>query len=142
MFNYFILVIMAQISDFQLKKILKLLKSSPLSAYSIAKNTGITEQTILNYRSGKTVPTAANAKLLEYFFNDCSVASPKKNSENSVYGNSNIIGDYSNINNSHDDCHNLDFLYKQIELLSAQLREKDLQIKELLDIVNNLSKNS
>ncbi len=57
-------------SDPEIEKILSKLNEMPESAYKIAKATGITEQTILNYRNKKTIPTKANAKLLEYYFKD------------------------------------------------------------------------
>lgn len=137
---------MTQESDNQLEKILEQLKNSKLTAYSIAKKTGITEQTILNYRSGKTVPTAANAKLLEYFFNDHSVTFSKKNSENSVSGNNNIIGDNSNIDNRQYYSDSPDVLRAQIEVLDERIKEKDAQIKEkdaqiarLLGVIEKMS---
>ena len=58
---------MSEITENQIEKILDRLMKSDLTAYYIAKKTGISEQTILNYRSKKTYPTESNAKLLEYF---------------------------------------------------------------------------
>lgn len=50
--------------------IVDILKNSPLTSYKIAKDTGISEATIGNYRKGKTIPTMANAKILAEYFNN------------------------------------------------------------------------
>jgi transcriptional regulator with XRE-family HTH domain len=50
------------------EKSLKFLRESALSGYQIAKETGISEATIGNWRNGNTNPNFANSKLLiEYF---------------------------------------------------------------------------
>lgn len=58
-------------SDTEINKVVKkLIEKSDLTSYYIAKKTGITEQSIINYRKGVTKPTRANANLLKYFFED------------------------------------------------------------------------
>lgn len=47
-----------------LDDVIKLLKESELSSYKIAQDTGISDQTIQNYRDGKTKPKGANLKTL------------------------------------------------------------------------------
>jgi transcriptional regulator with XRE-family HTH domain len=145
---------MSEITENQIEKILDRLMKSDLTAYYIAKKTGISEQTILNYRSKKTYPTESNAKLLEYFFNDKSVNSGKRNSENNVTGNNNIIGDHSTIDMRRYNSDSPDVLRAQIDLLEerirekdaqirekdAQIREKDAQIKDLHEIIKQLSR--
>ena len=121
---------MSEITENQIEKILDRLLKSDLTAYYIAKKTGISEQTILNYRSKKTYPTESNAKLLEYFFNDASVNSGKKNSKNNVSGNNNIIGDHSTIDMRSYYSDSPDVLRAQIDLLEERIKEKDAQIKE------------
>ena len=147
---------MSEITENQIEKILNRLMKSDLTAYYIAKKTGISEQTILNYRSKKTYPTESNAKLLEYFFNDKSVNSGKKNSGNNVTGNNNIIGDNSTIDMRSYNSDSPDVLRAQIDLLDerirekdaqirekdAQIREKDAQIKDLHEIIKQLSKSN
>jgi phage repressor protein C with HTH and peptisase S24 domain len=57
---------------------LRALKSSALSSYKIAKNTGLTESSIGNYRNGRTKPTAPNATiLLSYLKNESSKIVPE-----------------------------------------------------------------
>lgn len=53
-----------------IEKVLNDLKNSDLSSYKIAKDTGITEMTIGNYRNGKTKPTKANANMLLKYFSE------------------------------------------------------------------------
>ena len=55
--------------DFETEAMTLLIASSE-SNYRIAKNTGITEATIGNYRNGKTTPTKANAMLLLKYFSE------------------------------------------------------------------------
>lgn len=45
-------------------KVIKLLISSDLSSYKISKDTGITQGTLSNYKTGKTKPTDANTRIL------------------------------------------------------------------------------
>ena len=129
---------MSEITENQIEKILDRLLKSDLTAYYIAKKTGISEQTILNYRSKKTYPTESNAKLLEYFFNDASVNSGKKNSKNNVSGNNNIIGDHSTIDMRSYYSDSPDVLRAQIDLLEERIKEKDAQIKEKDAQINKL----
>lgn len=125
-------------TDNEINEILKKLRESSLSGYLIAQKTCITETTIGNYRRGKTYPTAANAKLLEYFFMEQSglIPSPKdsntKNVEPIVPYSGNI--DAPNANNE-----NINAL---INILKDTLAEKDRQIDRLLSIIekNNLQK--
>lgn len=117
----------------QIEKILQLLTDSNLTAYYIASKTGISEQTILNYRNKKTTPTEANAKLLEYFFADDRVNKGKKyskNSENTINGNHNVIGDNASIDNRQYYSDSPDVLRAQIDILDERIKEKDAQIKE------------
>lgn len=46
---------------------LNALKSSALSSYKIAQDTGISDQTISNYRSGSTKPRGINLKILAQY---------------------------------------------------------------------------
>ncbi|MCQ2272521.1 MAG: hypothetical protein MJZ72_07030, partial [Bacteroidales bacterium] len=107
-----------------------MLNKCPLTAYYIASKTGIREQTILNYRNKKSIPTQANAKLLEYFFSDEKVNKGKKNSENAINGNNNVIGDNSHIDNRQYYSDSPDVLRAQIDILDERIKEKDAQIKE------------
>ena len=43
------------------------LKSSSLSSYRIAQDTGISDQTIINYRNGTTIPRGNNLKILSKY---------------------------------------------------------------------------
>jgi transcriptional regulator with XRE-family HTH domain len=129
-------------TDSKIEKIIGLLLKSPLTGYYIAQKTGITEQTILNYRNKKTVPTNANAKLLEYFFNDEMQKSElTTNIGNNIIasGKSNVSAP-TNIDNRQYYSDSPDVLRAQVEekdrLLTEKderIREKDERIKELLD---------
>lgn len=46
---------------------LKALRSSKLSSYKIAQDTGISDQTIINYRNGTTIPRGINLKTLSKY---------------------------------------------------------------------------
>lgn len=50
-----------------LSKTLNALKLSKLSNYKIAQDTGISDQTIANYRNGSTVPRGANLMILSKY---------------------------------------------------------------------------
>ena len=131
-------------TDTKEKKIIDTLLESPLTSYCIAKKTGITEQTILNYRNKKTVPTSANAKLLEYFFLEENNTNNAENTKNhSIIGNNNVqTGD---VNNSNIDARQYysdspDVLRAQIEENNRLLEEKDRAIKNLNDYIDLLTK--
>ena len=51
------------------QKAIELISNSTLSNYNIAKDTGITEASIGNYRNGNTRPTLANANIIIDYFN-------------------------------------------------------------------------
>lgn len=46
---------------------IKLLKESSLSSYKIAQDTGISDQTIINYRNGATLPRGNSLKILSKY---------------------------------------------------------------------------
>lgn len=48
--------------------VIEALKNCTYSHYKIGKETGITPETISNYRSGATKPSLANAKILASYF--------------------------------------------------------------------------
>lgn len=124
-------------ADIDTKKIIEMLLKSPLTGYYIAQKTGITEQTILNYRNKKTTPTNANAKLLEYFFNE---ESQKKSTNQSIIGDNNVqAGVDAKISHS-DSCDVLKAQIEEINKLLAEkeerIKEKDMQINKLLSILS------
>ena len=73
----------------EIEKIVEKLINCKLSGYYISKKTEITETTISNYRQKTTFPTKANAKLLEYFFNEIESVGVKNHDNFSK--NSNIL---------------------------------------------------
>ena len=73
----------------EIEKIVEKLINCKLSGYYISKKTEITETTISNYRQKTTFPTKANAKLLEYFFNEIESVDVKNHDNFSK--NSNIL---------------------------------------------------
>lgn len=113
-------------TDLEILNIVSRLIKSPLTSYYIAKKTGITEQSILNYRKKKTIPTQANAKLLEYFFNNNIEISDINTSKNNIT-KTNITGNNNGICNNN--------LSDMITLLI----KKDEQIDKLLTIIDKLS---
>lgn len=140
-------------TDNQEEKILNWLIESNLSSYYVSKKTGISAQSIINYRNRSTKPTPANVKLLEYFFNEETAKKNREITETSIAGSGNqMINSNGDISNSTFDNRQYysdspDVLRAQIEVLDerikekdAQIKEKDAQIKELLNIVSNLSK--
>ena len=70
----------------EIEKIVEKLINCKLSGYYISKKTEITETTISNYRQKTTFPTKANAKLLEYFFNEIESADVKNHDNFTQYG--------------------------------------------------------
>ena len=121
---------MCQLTDLQIEKILEVLRNSELTAYRIAKDTGITQATLGNYRSGKTIPTQANALILKQYFNIEFAEKPGDFSQNHnsvVLGNNNSTG---NIDNRQYYSDSPDVLRAQIDLLDERIKEKDAQIKE------------
>ena len=132
-------------ADYKTEKIIQTLLKSPLTGYYIAQKTGITEQTILNYRNKKTVPTDANAKLLEYFFREESEKTEDKSVNQSIVGDNNIqAGSNSKVDARKYYSDSPDVLRAQIDEKDrliiekeerikekdAQIKEKDAQIKE------------
>lgn len=115
-------------SENQEEKIIETLINSPLSSYYIAKKTGISAQSIINYRNKSTKPTAANIKLLEYFFKD---EYSINNTINSGNGNQIINANGSvTADNRQFYSDSPDVLRAQIEVLDERIKEKDAQIKE------------
>jgi transcriptional regulator with XRE-family HTH domain len=111
------------------EKALSLLKKEldkGVSRYKIAKDTGITEQTIGNYIKGDTLPTLANANiLLKYFIGDKSNVNQIIKSKNS-----HILGDNSKVIIS--DCESkLAVAEREIEYLKQRLEDKE-EIIEML----------
>jgi transcriptional regulator with XRE-family HTH domain len=127
-------------TDTEIENVLDALRKSPLTGYFIAQKTGITEQTILNYRSKKTIPTQANAKLLEYFFNDESANRSKKNSvgNNIVASGRNNINAPINIDERKYYSDSPDVLRSQVEEKDKLLREKDERLREKDDYIKEL----
>jgi transcriptional regulator with XRE-family HTH domain len=118
-------------TDSQIEKIIETLLKSPLTGYYIAQKTGITEQTILNYRNRKTFPTNANAKLLEYFFKD-----EQQNIEQKTNIGSNIISSGNKgtisapIDNRQYYSDSPDVLRATIDQMGFIITEKDERIRE------------
>ena len=106
----------------EISKIVKKLIESPLSSYAIAQKTCITEQTIGNYRKGLTRPTAANAKLLEYFFSEGA------DSSQSIVGDNNTMAGASILNTD-------SVLLKELQ---KTIKEKDAIISQLIQTNNQL----
>lgn len=122
-------------TDYQIEKILKLLSESPLTGYYIAQNTGLTEQTILNYRKKKTIPTNANAKLLEYFFNSHNTEQTSKLSKQSISGNNNENCQNIGSNNNDDIPAWVNVLLSEKD---ERIKEKDERIQELKEVIQDL----
>lgn len=130
-------------TDLEIEKIVNTLIESQLTGYFIAQKTGITEQTILNYRNKLTSPTQANAKLLEYFFNDPNASTNPKKDKNlqnkpkigeinhSTIVGSNVSGNGNNISNNS--------LSEVVKQLCRQLATKDEQIERLLAIIESIT---
>ena len=111
-------------TDIEIDNIVKKLIESPLTSYVIAKKTCITEQTIGNYRKKLTRPTAANAKLLEYYFAE-------------IEGQDTDTFEHSNDFLPHKESVSVgdDHVQSLIDILNRTLAEKDRQIDRLLSII-------
>ena len=137
---------MCQLTDSQIEKILEVLKNSELTAYKIAKDTGITQATLGNYRSGKTIPTQANALILKHYFKidfGKNMGDFSQNSNSVVLGDNNTTG---NIDNRQYYSDSPDVLRAQIDVMDERIKEKDAQIKEkdaqiarLLGVIERMS---
>ncbi len=122
----------------EIGELIEKLIESPFTSYYISQKTGITEQTIFNYRRKKTVPTQANAKLLGYFFRDELLnkiqKKIEKNEEIQNFLQSKISGEkkqetevqISSDGISWSDIHSL-------------ILEKDIQISRLLSIIEKMN---
>ena len=97
-----------------------------MTQQKMAEELGVSVQTICNWEAGKKI---ASTKKLQI--------------ENWIKGNSNIIGSVvgGNIDNRQYFSDSPDVLRKEIDLLDERIKEKDAQIKTLLDILNNYSVN-
>lgn len=110
--------------DVEIDTAVKLLMSSPLTDYAIAKGTGISATSLGNWRKGKLRPMPANAKvLIEYLTNpeQCDATHLDNNSINPTNTQAKmdpITSDY-------------------INTLKEQLVVKDEQIKALLRQLNS-----
>lgn len=103
-------------TDIEIDEVVNKLIKSPMSSYLIAQKTCITEQTIGNYRKKLTRPTAANAKLLEYFFSG------------GMGGGQAIIGDNNTMAGS--TIQNEDG--RRVQELLETIKEKDAVISQLV----------
>lgn len=111
----------------EIDNIVKKLIESPLSSYLIAKKTCITEQTIGNYRKKLTRPTAANAKLLEYFFSE------KSDSTQSIVGDNNMMAGNSIQSSDNNRVLELEAIIREKDAIIAELAQTNAQlVKKLL----------
>lgn len=114
-------------TDKDIEIIVNKLIDCKLSGYYISKQTEITETTISNYRQKKTIPTKANAKILEYFFKELE----GNNSKNqSIIGDNNTMAG-NNLNTN-------DNINQIISELREQIRSKDKTIDNLMNQINKL----
>ena len=115
-------------TDKEIEMIVNKLISCKLSGYQISKKTEITETTISNYRQKKTLPTKANAKLLEYFFKELEGDNIPKNQ--SIIGDNNTMaGNNINVTNN---------IEQIISELREQISSKDKVINSLMEQINKL----
>lgn len=97
-------------------EVVKLLKLNTLSSYKIAQETGISDQTIQNYREGKTKPSGANLTILTKYLGIAEIEMTIKSpSELSVYPKN------KNINIANEPCSNCAVLQAEINRLNKAL---------------------
>lgn len=122
----------------QIGELIKKLIESPFTSYYISRKTGITEQTIFNYRRKKTVPTQANAKLLEYFFRDELLIKSQKNTENNEE-TQNLLQSKISGEKKQD----TEVLISLDEIswsdIHSLINEKDIQISRLLSVIEKMT---
>lgn len=115
-------------TDKEIEIIVNKLINCKLSGYQISKKTEITETTISNYRQRKTLPTKANAKLLEYFFKELEGKYVSNNQ--SITGNNNTMAG--------NDIQVTGNIEQLISELKEQIKSKDRTINCLIEQINKL----
>lgn len=118
-------------TDLQIEKILELLQNCNFTNYYIAKNTGISNSTLKNYKEKRTKPTHSAIKILEQFF-ESEKAKINHNSSKNVIADqisNTTINQLTNEKVLQDqliDCNKL------VEFLKNQIDQKDRTIEFLL----------
>ena len=112
-------------TDFELEKILKMLRETKVSLNKISKATHLSNATLKNYKDGKTRPTEANFLTLKAYFSQ-NFGDFSQNSGNMVVGNNQNCS----IEQKQYYSDSPDVLRATIELLDERIREKDAQIRE------------
>lgn len=102
-----------------LKETINALINSKLSSYKIAQDTGISDQTIINYRNGTTVPRGNNLKILSKYLG---ITKPQDTRE----PQSEIGGETITIPRE---------VWKVIEDQAASLKTKDQQVNEVIALL-------
>jgi len=115
-------------------KALKLLQGAcknGITCYKIARDTGITEQTVYNYANGDTTPTLANANILITYFTGKNNYNAHKVSNNGNNNNINIAG--TQINRDQEEIQSLKNRINELEELLAELRSDKQFLQKLLE---------
>ena len=128
-------------TDFELEKILKMLRETKVSLNKISKATHLSNATLKNYKDGKTRPTEANFLTLKAYFSQ-NFGDFSQNSGNMVVGNNQncSIEQKQYYSDSPDVLRaTIELLDERIREKDAQIREKDAQISRLLTILEGMS---
>ena len=116
------------------EKVIELLKTSTLSAYKIAKETGISEAAIGKYLANKSKPNKIYTKCLTFFF-DTQMKNQTTNSQNhSIIENNNTVAG-KNISNM-----NMDSLIKQLEskdnVIQSLLKTQEILLSQIDKLIS------
>ena len=116
------------------ERVIELLKSSSISAYKIAKETGISEAAIGKYLADKSKPNKIYTKCLTFFF-DSQMKNQTINSSNpSIVGNNNTVAG-KNISNT-----NIESIVKQLEskdnLIHSLLKTQEILLNQIDKLIS------
>lgn len=117
-----------QLSESQIKDVVKQLKETSITPYQISKETSISQGTLSNYRLSKTFPTPAIASILKQFFD----THEKCNNDDLSFSNSNSDNEKYRLLERQ-----IELLQEQNSALLSQLRAKDETINQLLNLIRN-----
>lgn len=107
-------------------KIIKELINSELTHYKISADTGITAETISNYRRGKTKPSGANSKVLAKYFGINQDGDANSNVQQKTVIGHNISGNGNHLNS-------------ETEKFLDLLKKKDEQMDRLISVIEKLT---
>ena len=120
------------------EKIIQLLKNSTVSAYKIAKATGISEAAIGNYLAEKSKPNKIYTKCLMYYFD----SQMKSQTQPASHQNQSIVGDNNTVagKSIFDSGINIENLLNQLEfktnLINSLLKTQEMLLNQIDKLIS------